>query len=457
MRRLITVACEPVDAASVGAFRVAFGVIMVAEVSRFFMHGWIGDHYLTPAFLFKYYGFEWVIPWPGAALYWHFGALLMLATMVVLGVLYRAAIVGLFFLFAYVFLLEQASYLNQYYLLLSVALLLSFIPADHAYSIRALRKGKTIAPVVPRWSVWALRLLFELMLVHAGLVKINEDWLVGQPLGLWFAEYATTVPIVGPWLNAPGVNIAAAYGVVLLHIVGAPLLLWHRTRFAVFILYVGFHLTNSLLFHIGLFPWLTLAGTLMFFSPDWPRHIARRLSAEGPSEVSRYRVVPPAFGTSFSVFAFLAIFFLSQLLVPLRYLWYPGKVAWTNEGQSFAWRMKLNDRQATAHFIVTDPLSGRRWEVDPSDHLRPRQVLAMSANPDMVLQFVHHLEKLWIRREGVSDVEIRALVTCSLNGRPPALLIDPQRDLTTVARTWRHYDWILPLTTHRATSSFARQ
>ena len=447
MRRLLSVACEPVDAASVGAFRVAFGVIMLAEVSRFFIHGWIGDHYLTPSFLFKYYGFEWVVPWSSVELHWHFGALGLLAAMVALGLFYRVAIVGLFFLFAYVFLLEQASYLNQYYLLLSVALLMWFVPADREFSIRARRKRDSIPPVVPRWSVWALRLQFELMLVYAGLVKINEDWLGGQPLGLWFAEHATALPIVGPWLNAPGVNVAAAYAVVLLHIIGAPLLLWRRTRYAIFILYVGFHLTNSILFHIGLFPWLTVAGTLMFFDPDWPRQIARRLGAEGQSEASRHGFVPPVYNKSLAAFGFLAIFFLFQLLIPLRYLLYPGKVAWTHEGQWFAWRMKLDDQQTTAHFIVTEPSTGRTWEVDPSDHLHPRQVLVMATNPDMILQFAHHLEKVWTQREGVSDVEIRAVVMCSLNGRPPALLIDPQRDLTSVTRTWRHYDWILPLRT----------
>jgi hypothetical protein len=118
-----------VDAASLSWFRIVFGVIMSVEIGRFFVHGWIGDHYLRSTLLFKYYGFDWVTPWPHGGLYLHFAAMGLLAVMVTLGLRYRLAIVGLFLGFAYVFLLDQARYLNQYYLALCVALILCFLPA----------------------------------------------------------------------------------------------------------------------------------------------------------------------------------------------------------------------------------------------------------------------------------------------------------------------------------------
>ena len=413
---------------------------MLVELSRFFLHGWIDAHYRQPEFLFKYYGFEWVAPWPGTALHWHFAILLLLAAMVALGFLYRFAIAGLLFGFTYVFLLDQAHYLNQYYLLLTLAFILCFVPAEREYSLRL---TKDSAPAqVPRWSVWALRLQFELMLVYAGLVKLNEDWLAGQPLGLWFAQQAGALPMGDGWLTSPGVAVTAAYAVVFLHIVGAPLLLWRRTRLAVFFTYVLFHLASSSLFHIGVFPWITLAGTLLFFEPNWPRVIAARLGLRDQAQASEGTTA--AFRGSVLVFISLTLFFASQILVPLRSLLYPGKVAWTQEGYAFSWRMKLDDKNATARFFVSDPTSGRRWEVDPKDYLGPRQVLMMAGDPDMILQFAHHLKKLWIRREGLAELEVRVQVMCALNGRVPALLIDPEIDLTRVTRTWRHYDWILP-------------
>jgi hypothetical protein len=62
-----------------------------------------------------------------------------------------------------------------------------------------------------------------------------------------------------------------------------------------------------------------------------------------------------------------------------------------------------------------------------------------------MVQFAHYLEKL-ARAEGRGDVEVRAQVVASLNGRPAQNLVDPGVDLTEVSRPWfGHADWILPL------------
>ncbi len=63
----------------------------------------------------------------------------------------------------------------------------------------------------------------------------------------------------------------------------------------------------------------------------------------------------------------------------------------------------------------------------------------------MVLQFARHLEGRWREERGIPDVEVRARVLISLNGRRPALHIDPERDLTEVEWGIRPADWILPL------------
>jgi hypothetical protein len=439
-------ACEPVDPASLNFFRVAFGVLLLGEIVRYFAYGWIGDHYLKPELLFKYYGFEWVTPWPGYGLYWHFGTMGLFAAMIAVGFLYRLAAIGFLLCFAYVFLLEQANYLNHYYLVLSAAFILCFVPAERGLSVDA-RLAQPLGPaMVPRWSIWALRLQFEVVLIYAGLMKINADWLRGQPLGLWFAEQAS-LPLVGSWLQLPGMSVAAAWTVLLLHIAGALLLLRRRSRFAVFILYVGFHLASSILFHIGLFPWLTLAGTLMFFDPDWPKQVWARLDGNKPAVARRAPVGSYVSRPGLLTYGGLGAFFVLQFLVPLRFLLYPGNVAWTGEGEWFAWRMKLDDKRAHARFIVSDPESGRRWEIDPGDHLRARQVQMMATRPDMTVQFARHIETVWANREGVRDVDVPAVVKCSLNGRPAAPLIDPETDLTSVPRTLKHQTWIVPLTT----------
>ena len=435
---------ELVDAASLSVFRIAFGVLLVLETIRFFAHGWIRDHYLTPEFLFKYSGFEWVVPWPGDALYWHFGVMGVFAAMIAAGFCYRIAAVGFLLCFGYVFLLERANYLNQYYLVLSVAFILCFIRAERGWSVDARLSGRFGLDKVPRWTIWALRLQFEVMLLFAGLVKINGDWLRGEPLALWLAPYAES-PVVGWLVQQPWFSVALSWTVIVLHLAGALLLLHRRCRFAALIFYVVFHLISATVFQIGLFPWLTLAGTLLFFDPDWPKQMwsrqerTERVAPQG-AWVHAQAAVPSAWTR-----AGLGIFFTLQLVVPLRFLFYPGNVAWSGEGELFAWRMKLDDKRAEARFIVIEPATGRRWEVDPRQYLRPRQLQMMAPRPDLIIQFAKHLKGTWIEREGVSDVEVRAVVMASLNGRPPAPLIDSRTDLTTAARTSWHYEWILPL------------
>lgn len=120
---------EPVDIASLVMARVFFGLLMLWMVIRYFGKGWIGKYWIEPEFNFGYFGLDWVAPWPGDGMYWHFLALGALAVLIVFGLLYRLA-AALFFLgFTYVFLLEQARYLNHAYLVCLVGFLMAVVPA----------------------------------------------------------------------------------------------------------------------------------------------------------------------------------------------------------------------------------------------------------------------------------------------------------------------------------------
>ncbi len=61
MRRLFA----PVDIASLVAFRVAFGAVMLVAVARYFAHDWIGQFFVAPRVFFPYPGLEWIVPLPG--------------------------------------------------------------------------------------------------------------------------------------------------------------------------------------------------------------------------------------------------------------------------------------------------------------------------------------------------------------------------------------------------------
>ena len=107
---------QPVDVASLAVFRMMFGAILFWEVWRYFDNDWIRRYYIDTEFFFKYFGFSWVQPWPGDWMYVHFVAVGVSALCVMLGLFYRISSLLLFLGFTYWFLLDQARYLNHFYL-----------------------------------------------------------------------------------------------------------------------------------------------------------------------------------------------------------------------------------------------------------------------------------------------------------------------------------------------------
>src|SRR3977135_3352725 len=89
LEKLQKSAFAPIDIAPLVFFRIAFGLLMVGHVSWYFSDHRIASFWLEPRFLFKYYGFSWVHPWPGNGLYLHWGALGLFALFVTIGFFYR--------------------------------------------------------------------------------------------------------------------------------------------------------------------------------------------------------------------------------------------------------------------------------------------------------------------------------------------------------------------------------
>jgi len=435
----------PVDIASLVYFRICFGAIMLWEVIRYFDHDRIGRYYITPGFHFKYYGFEWVQAWGALEMKMHFAALGILATCILVGFCYRIA-AALFFLgFTYVFLLDQARYLNHFYLVSLISFLLIFVPAHRALSVDALMRPRLRSNVAPAWSLWLLRTQIGIVYFYGGIAKIASDWLQGEPMRMWLAS-RTDYPVLGPWFTQEWVVYAFAYGGLLLDILIVPLLLWSRTRWFALLWATSFHLLNAWLFYIGIFPWFMLCTALIFFPPEFPRrvwHFLTRQPQPQPVLEASTTTVRASRVEKF-ILPMLALHLLLQLLIPLRHFAYPGDVNWTEEGHLFSWHMKLRTKSGHTTFKVVDPATGRTWTVNPAMSLDDKQYRSLSTHPDMLLQFAHHLAEEAQRTTGAA-VEVYAQTSASLNGRPMQALVDPTVDLAKVERSLGAAEWIVPL------------
>jgi len=108
--------------------------------------------------------------------------------------------------------------------------------------------------------------------------------------------------------------------------------------------------------------------------------------------------------------------------------------------------MKLRTKEGDAVFTVTHPGSGQTWTINPEDYVESHQLMKMITKPDLLVQFAHYIAEQK-RREGYENVEVRARVMVSLNGRQPQLLIDPNVDLAKEEMSLLPARWIMPLTT----------
>jgi hypothetical protein len=383
-------------------------------------------------------------------------ALIVLAVCIAAGCCYRLACILFAAGFTYVFLLDATNYQNHYYLIILLSWALAIVPANRAVSVDAAwRHRSPHAPreemhhaerdaydVAPAWSVWLLRFHIALPYFFGGVAKLDADWYSGAPIKQMLSG-RTGLPIIGPWLSNDLAVSFFTWGGLLFDLSIVPLLLWKKSRPIAYILCVLFHLANSILFQIHVFPWFMIFATTIFFEPDWPRRVlgGRPLDLDSP-KLTPWPTLSPLTRLGF---ALLAIYCVLHLWWPLRHQLYGPNVNWTERGHYFSWRMMLRNKVAGVRYYLTDPETGKTSNPDLRPYLNAEQAGKFSKDPEMILQLAHFLAAEH-RRETGRPLEVRALVLTSLNGRKPQLYIDPNIDLAKQPRGFYPRPWLMPLT-----------
>ena len=441
--RLHAFGSQPASAASAAAFRVLFGLLGLVAVGRFAAKGWIGELYIEPAHHFTYAGFWWVQPWPGWGMYAHFVLLGVASLGVALGYRYRLSIVAFFLFFTYAELIDKTTYLNHYYWVSLVSLLMVFLPIHRSASLDAWRNPSLRSETVPRWVLWALMAQVGVVYVFGGIAKLNPDWLFhAQPLRIWLYN-SGDVPVVGALLRQAWAAYAMSWAGAAFDLTIVGWLLWRRSRPYAYAVLAAFHVMTWLLFpQIGMFPWIMMAGALIFFPPDWPLRVwtvTRRRPA--PTPIADGAPVPGATWLSRVGIVALALFALVQIAMPLRHWAYPGNVRWNEEGYRFAWRVMLTEKTGHVRFRVTDVETGEEWMESSERFLTSLQTERMAYQPDMILATAHIIAENAEQRGRM--VEVRADSFVAMNGRQAARFVDPDVDLAGVEPGVSPKRWLL--------------
>ncbi|MEZ5039818.1 MAG: HTTM domain-containing protein [Saprospiraceae bacterium] len=449
---------RPIDIASLVFFRIIFAVLGFMDVLSSYVYYHLEKDAFNPEkFQFYYYGFAWVRVFADPWMTLFFITLLLLAIFIGLGFWYRGSCILFFLGFTYLFLLEKANYLNHGYLFCWICFVMIFVPAHKAFSLDVWRKKVIATDLIPYWPLFLLQFLMGIVYFFGGLAKINEDWLRAVPLSSWLPSRAST-PLIGCLLEMPETAYFMAYGGVLFDLMIIPLLLFRQTRLWAFGLALFFHLTNAMIFNIGIFPYLSIGLTALFFTPDFPRRIVDKsrplIAALGQrlgsfnvfiptTRAPLYQATTPSPPTTGFIKTAILLFVFLHVLIPLRHHLFAGPVSWTEEGHRYAWRMMLRAKTGSGLFVVEDLDSGQKEKIKPSDYLWSKQERKLYTHPDMILQFAHYLQKKY--KAMGKKVAIYADITVQLNDHPKQYYIDPAQDLTLVQ--WHFFQsatWIRP-------------
>lgn len=425
-------------------FRVLFGFMMVVSIVRFAAMGWIDQLYVEPTYYFTYYGFDWIQPLNQVGMYIVFLLMAISAIGICIGLFYRISAASFFITFTYVELIDKTNYLNHYYFVSLIAFLLIWGPAHRHFSLDVAWRRIDRRLVVPAWCINVFKWQLSIVYIYAGVAKLNPHWLLeALPMRLWLPA-KSHLPVIGPLLELDWIPYAFSWAGAGYDLFIVFFLYYHRTRPFAYLTVIVFHLLTAMLFQIGMFPYIMIMATLIFFSAAWHERLQDYFVGLFNSNKVYDRITTSVHVGRVGAIktGLIVCFFAIQLLMPWRFLMYEGPLFWTEQGYRFSWRVMLMEKAGYATFRVVDS-DGKAEYVTNYEHLKPQQEKMMSTQPDMILQYAHYLRDFYMSK-GWSAPEVYCDSRVTLNKRRSQPLVNSTIDLAKESRGWKAKTWILP-------------
>jgi hypothetical protein len=430
---------ERVDNSQLVLFRMAFGALMALESWGAIGTGWVKRAFLDTQFTFTFIGFEWLSFLHGEMMYAYYIVMGIFGVFVMLGFKYRLSSIILFIMWTATYLLQKTSYNNHYYLVVLLSAFMAVVPAHTSNSLDS-RKSLENSEVCPRWSLLVFQVQVAIVYFYAAVAKVYPDWLKAIPTQMWLSMKRDYF-LIGGLLQEEWLPYFISYGGILFDAMIIPGLLWKKTRPWAFGISIFFHLFNSAVFQVGIFPYLMVAISAFFFPIEQVRKIFFK---------HRPELRPPSFQITLTsnhrmLMGILGVYFIVQIILPIRHHFFQGNVFWTEEGHRMSWRMMLRSKSGGIDFMVVDHQKKDTTRVIPTKYLSSKQGRVIATRPDMAWQFVQFL-KSEIEKEGVENYSIYANSWARLNKRKSAPLISPEVDLAKVKwKPFQHSDWLMPM------------
>jgi len=424
-----------IDNSALILFRIFFGILITLEAWGALFTGWIDRTLMAPQQTFNFIGFDFLQPLPGNGMYFYYFIMGAFGVLVTLGYKYRWSLSVYTVMWTCVYLMQKSSYNNHYYLLVLICIFMLLVPANANLSLDAKNNEKIRSISMPRWVHLFIILQLLIVYTYASFAKFYPDWLDGTVAELLMYS-KKHYWLIGDILQQKWTHITIIYFGILFDLLVVPLLLWKKTRTSIFIFAIFFHLFNSIVFQIGIFPYLSLAFCLFFF-PTEVIHKRFRINKEyyDKEEV----LVPSNAGL---MKAFFVTWFIIQISLPLRHWFIKGDVLLTEEGHRLSWRMMLRSKSGISTFKVVNKNTGETTIIKKSEYLSKKQLRSVGAKPDVIWQFAQRLKKEYAAKG--QDVAVYVDAKVSINRGPYYSFIDSSVDMASAKWDYFfHNEWIL--------------
>ena len=365
-----------------------------------------------------YQNFAWAIKLLGEDSVWIFFSKIIFAASLLAGFFIRESLFLIFVFTTYLFLNHPLDWLNHEYLLCIVYFLLLFTPLEKA--------KKDPEGFSYSWSLNAIKLMMLIVYFYGGLSKITYDWFNGYPIYLWLDNSMRLFSYLEPIVDKKTLAILLSYSSFFLDLF-APVFLFIKKTKKIFISFlIVFHLLNGEMFMIGSFPYMAIFLTCLFL-------IESKESSDSPS----ISVVDKA------KFYVLGLFFLIQIIIPMKRFLYSYDTLWTGESRRFGWRMMSSQHICHITFYARDKKTGETSEYR-LDSLSLESKSDICNYPNHIIQTARMIKgQAFVQGR---EVSVHARAYASLNGRKAQELVDPNVDLSEQEeKMFGSFSWIYPL------------
>lgn len=375
------------------------------------------------------------------------------AAGITVGFRFRLSCLAFIIPYWYILILDKTSWNNHSYLFGLLSVLLFFSSANHYCSVDGLLNPSVRNKVVPNWNYLLLKFQIFLLYFYAGVKKLDQEWLDGHSM-----KYLANHWVFDPFkifLSESNIEYYIVHlGGFLLDLTIGFWLIWSKSRPYAMFFGASFHLMNSQLFSIGMFPYMCLATLPIFCRPDWPKHLMDQSPAllkkvlptteKSPCDPKRKKESSRSVKTTL-----MTLYILSQLVLPWTHSITQGYNNWTNGLYGYSWDMMVHAWQ-TMHVVVSvkHKDTGHISYLDTDAFVENDKWVG---HADMVYQYAHCIKDR-LRDINMTDIGIYVDVWRSLNGRFQQRLIDPRVDILTAEWSpFQRTKWIMPLLTELTT------